>query len=173
MVAPPDGIVLGRHRDASKRRLVWFRRSVVVLVVALLAVGLAGVFGQSPRTSSFGATEATLTVEAPTTVRGGLFFQARFTIGALARLAHATLVLDEGWLEQLSINTVEPAPAAEESRDGRLALDFGPLQPGDRLVAYIQFQVNPTNIGRRSQGVTLADGERVIASVERTVTVFP
>jgi hypothetical protein len=173
MVPPPDGIVLDRHRDPSKARVVWFRRSVVVLVIALLAVGLAGVFGQSPRTSAVGGTEAKLTVAAPTRVRGGLFFQGRFTIEALERLAHATLVLDEGWLEHLSINTVEPAPAAEESRDGRLALDFGALQPGERLVAYIQFQVNPTNVGRRSQGVTLADGERVIASVERTVTVFP
>ena len=82
-------------------------------------------------------------------------------------------MLDEGWTEQLSINTLAPAPAAEETRDGMLALDYGALEPGEQLVAYLQFQVNPINVGRRSQDVVLADGERVIASVERPVTFLP
>ena len=119
------------------------------------------------------ATAATLSVEAPTRVRGGLFFQGRFTVEASQRLDHATLVLDEGWTEQLSVNTIAPAPEAEESRDGRLALDYGVLQAGERLVAYLQFQVNPASLGRRSQAVRLADGERVLVEVDRTITVFP
>jgi hypothetical protein len=173
MAAPPDGIDLDRHREAHGGRVVWFRRLVVLTVVALLVAGLAGLLGQSPVTSMAAGPDATLTVEAPTKLRGGLFFQGRFTIETRARLEHTTLVLDEGWAEELSINTIEPAPTAEESRDGRLALDYGPLDPGETLVAYLQFQVNPTNVGRRSQGVALADGDRVIASVDRTVTVLP
>jgi len=38
---------------------------------------------------------------------------------------------------------------------------------------YLQCQVNPTNVGRRSQDVALLDGNRPIVSVDRTVTVFP
>jgi len=38
---------------------------------------------------------------------------------------------------------------------------------------YIPFQVNPTTVGRRAQGVVLRDGGRRIAAVERTLTVFP
>ena len=37
----------------------------------------------------------------------------------------------------------------------------------------MQFQVNPTNVGRRSADVELYDGETLIATVERTMTVFP
>jgi len=67
----------------------------------------------------------------------------------------------------------EPAPAEEASRDGDLALSYGPLSEGDRLVVYMQLQVNPTNVGRRSADVGLYDGESLVARVERTITVFP
>jgi hypothetical protein len=40
-------------------------------------------------------------------------------------------------------------------------------------VLYMQFQVNPTNVGRRSADVGLYDGDELLASVDRTVTVFP
>lgn len=174
MAAAPDGIDLDRHRDAeASARTVWARRGFFGLLVAFVVVALAGVFGQRQTTSRADATAATLRVEAPTRVRGGLFFQGRFTVEANERLDHATLVLDEGWTEQLSVNTIAPAPEAEESRDGRLALDYGALEPGETLVAYLQFQVNPASLGRRSQAVRLADGERVLVEVDRTITVFP
>jgi hypothetical protein len=73
----------------------------------------------------------------------------------------------------MHINTIEPGPLKEASRDGDLALSFGSLAAGDRLVVYMQFQVNPTNVGRRSADVGLYDGEAQIASVDRTVTIFP
>ena len=62
----------------------------------------------------------------------------------------------------MSINTIEPAPVAETSRDGRLALDFGAVRPGERGgPRYLQFQVNPAQgLARRSQDVVLADARR-------------
>ncbi len=172
MSTPPDGILLERHLEPLSR-VVWFRRMVLLALVALLVVAFAGLLGQRPRTSVADAPAASLRVEAPTTLRGGLLFEGRFTVEARRRLEHATLVLDDGWLDQMSVNTIEPSPVSEESRDGRLALDFGRLEPGQRLVVYLQFQVNPTNVGRRSQDVALADRDRTIASVDRTVTVLP
>ncbi|MBA2568448.1 MAG: hypothetical protein H0V11_03780, partial [Actinobacteria bacterium] len=44
---------------------------------------------------------------------------------------------------------------------------------GRKLVVYLQYQVNPTNVGRRSQDVELYDGEVLLTEVDRTVTVFP
>jgi hypothetical protein len=114
-----------------------------------------------------------LEVSAPTAVRGGIYFQGRFTVEARQDIEKATLVLDSGWLESMHINTIEPAPVGESSRDGRLALDFGHLGPGDKLVAYLQFQVNPTNLGRRSQDVELYDDTTLLVRVDRTVTVLP
>jgi hypothetical protein len=37
----------------------------------------------------------------------------------------------------------------------------------------MQFQVNPTNVGRRSQDVELYDDTTVLARVDRTVTIYP
>jgi hypothetical protein len=170
----PEGIDLARHRDATPAsRFRWLRRGFLTVLGLFAALALIGVFGQPSRTSTAVGPKATLRVEAPTRARGGLFFEGRFTVDATTTLEHATLVLDEGWASQLSINTIEPAPASEESRDGLLALDFGRLEAGDRLVAYLQFQVNPASMGRRPQGVRLLDGEELLASVDRTFVVFP
>jgi hypothetical protein len=86
---------------------------------------------------------------------------------------NATLVLAPGWLESMHINTIEPAATEEASRDGDLALSYGPLAAGERLVVHMQFQVNPTNVGRRSADVGLYDGDELLTSVDRTVTIFP
>jgi hypothetical protein len=169
----PDGIELPRHGVSRRSVFAWLRRGFLALIALFVILALLDVFGQRPRTSAAVASEATLRVEAPTRVRGGLFFEGRFTIEARTALRHATLVLGEGWTNQLSINTIEPAPAGEASRNGLLALDFGPVEPGDRLVVHLQFQVNPASLGRRSQDVTLLDGDEVLASVDRTLTVFP
>ena len=143
-------------------------------LLALLAIAaLLGAFGQSARLSSAAAERATLEVSAPVRLRGGLFFQARFTIRAQGAIENATLVLARGWMESNHINTIEPAPTEEASRGGDLALSFGPLAAGDELVLYMQFQVNPTNVGRRSADVALYDGDELLARVDRTVTVFP
>jgi hypothetical protein len=73
----------------------------------------------------------------------------------------------------MHINTIEPAPVGEASRDGKLALDLGHVGAGDKVVLYMQFQVNPTNNGRRSQAVELYDDEELLTGVERDVTVWP
>jgi hypothetical protein len=37
----------------------------------------------------------------------------------------------------------------------------------------MQLQVNPTNVGRRSQDVALYDGGTLLTTIERTITIFP
>jgi hypothetical protein len=146
---------------------------VLGLLAAMALIALLGLVGQSARESGASAAAAELEVSAPNRVRGGLFFQGRFTVHAHDPVENATLVLAPGWLENLSINTIEPAPTEEASRDGHLTLSFGPLDPGERLVVYMQFQVNPTNVGIRSADVGLYDGDTEILTVDRTLTVFP
>jgi hypothetical protein len=169
----PAGLTRADNVDASARAELAARRILIGLIVLLAVLALANVFGQEERVSRAVASGASLEVSAPVRVRGGLFFQGRFTIGAGRQIEHATLVLDRGWLEGMHINTIEPAPIGESSRDGKLALDFGRVPAGDFLVAYLQFQVNPTNVARRSQDVELYDDGRLLARVDRTVTVLP
>ena len=139
----------------------------------VILAGLLNVFGQRPATSEAATAAAKLKVYAASRVRGGLFYQARFTIDARRDLKNATLVLDPGWAEGITINTVEPAPVGEASDDGRLVFELGHIPAGKRYLFFLQLQVNPTNVGRRSQNVDLLDGETPIAHIERTVTVFP
>jgi len=170
----PDGIVLRRHRDlVGRAQFAWLRRALLGLLVAFLVLGLLNVFGQRPSTTSAAAPPATLELTSPTSVRGGLMFEARFRIRAEQELKDAQLVLASGWLEGLTINTIEPSPIGEASRNGKLALDLGHVPAGQTYVLYMQFQVNPTNVGHRSQRVELQDGGSTIAAIDRSITVFP
>ena len=50
---------------------------------------------------------------------------------------------------------------------------FGHISAGHSYVFYLQFQLNPTDVGSRSETVELDDGSQPIVSIERTATVFP
>jgi hypothetical protein len=169
----PQSLTLKDNRDATEVYELGARRSFFALLTLVLVLGLADAFGQSPSGSRVEASAATLEVSAPTDVRGGIYFQGRFRISAHEQIEKATLVLDSGWAESMHINTIEPAPVGEASRDGDLALDFGHVAAGDSITVYLQFQVNPNNLGRRSQDVRLYDDTKLLAIAQRTVTIWP
>jgi hypothetical protein len=169
----PDELTLKVNRDREGKRDVLFRRGALSAILVLIALGLLNLFGQHPSATTAESPEARLEVHAAERVRGGLFYQARFRIDAVRELEEATLVLDPGWSEGITINTVEPAPVSEASRDGRLVFELGRIPAGQKHVFFLQLQVNPTNVGHRSQNVRLFDGDELLAMVERTVTVFP
>jgi hypothetical protein len=170
----PDRLTLRRHRDLEGReRRPWARWILLTLLAALLLLGLLNLFGQRPATSFADSSVASLKVYSPTRLRSGLFFMSRFTIEAHQEIENATLVLDPGWLEGMTLNTLEPAPIGEASRDGKIAIELGRVPAGQRYLFFLHFQVNPTNFGRRSQDVDLADGEERILHIDRSVTVWP
>jgi hypothetical protein len=175
MAQPPQLLTLKRHRDLEGlyNAGIVVRRIAYLILGVLALLGLLTLFGQRPSTATADATAARLELYAPSHVRGGLLFMARFRITAKQDLKKATLVLDPGWAESMTINTIEPAPTDETSEEGRIALTLGPIKAGDSFLLFMQFQVNPTNVGRRSQNVELRDGETHIATIHRDVTVFP
>ncbi len=149
------------------------RRAVMTLFAAIAVLGLWGLFGQRASESSATGAAAAMRLTAPATVRGGLFFQARLDIRARQAIEHPRIVLDEGWVEGLQANSIEPAAESESSRDGRVVLSYGAVEAGASLVVWLQFEVNPTNVGRRSFAVELDDSETPIARVDRDLTVLP
>lgn len=174
MADQPDGIVLRRHRDLEGRRWhPWLRRASLGLIALVLVLGLLDVFGQETSTTRAEAGAATLSVSAPSAVRGGLLFQARITTEVHTDLREATLVLNQAWLEGLTVNTIEPSPLNEASRDGNLAFDLGHLAAGSKHVLYLDYQVNPTTVGSRTLRLELQDGETSVTSLERTLRIFP
>ena len=169
----PDQIVLKVARDREGKRDVLLRRSIFSAILVLLALALFNVFGQRPSTVGANSAAGSLELYAPERVRSGLIYEARFTIDAERELEETTLVLDPGWAEGMTINTIEPAPIGEASRDGKLVFELGRVPAGQKHVVYFQMQVNPTNVGRRDQNVELFDGDELIATIDRTLTVFP
>jgi hypothetical protein len=169
----PDYLALERHRDDPRRGGMATRRVSLTLLSLFLLAALFNVFGQRPDSSDAAAPAASLKVYAPAHVRSGLYFEARFTIDARRELKDAAVVLDSGWLEGMTLNTVEPAPLGEASRDGKLVLQLGHIPAGKKYLLFLQFQVNPTNVGHRAQGATLEDGGKPILRVPRQITVYP
>jgi hypothetical protein len=173
MATPPPYLTLRRNRDLVGRHEVPVRRALIVLLSLFLLAGLLNVFGQRPDTVHAASSAASLKLYAPSHVRGGLYYEARFTIDAHRELKNAMLVLDPGWAEGTTINTIEPSPLGEASRDGKLVLTLGHIRGGSTYILFMQLQVNPTNVGRRSQDAALYDGGTSLARIDRTVTVFP
>ena len=174
MADVPYQIVLKRHRDLEGRaREVWVRRGLFLLVPLVSVLGLVNLFGQRPESTTKSASAASLKLYAPARVRSGLLWQARFHITAHEDLKQATLVLDPGWLESTTVNTIEPSPVGEASDNGRLSLDLGHIPAGGSYLLFMQFQTNPTNVGHRSADVTLKDGDKTILRIDRAITVFP
>jgi hypothetical protein len=171
----PDLLTLKRNRDLEGVLPgVWIRRGILVLLTAFLVVGLANVFGQRPITETAVVPAAKLSVYAPNRLRGGDLFSARFHISARRELKDARLVLEQGWAEGMAINTIEPSPLGEASADGRLSFDLGHVPAGQSYVLYAQFQVNPTNVAwNRPAGVRLLDGDTTLATIHRSLIVFP
>jgi hypothetical protein len=171
---PPGDIDLARHRDLEGRRLAeWLKLAFIALLVAVVVVALLNVFGQRQAKSTARAPAATMTVSAPSRVRGGLLYQARIHVHAHRPIQKPNLILDEGWFQQTTVNAIEPQPSAESSQNGRVELSFDPLKAGDTLVVWIYFQVNPTNVGRHHTDVELADGSDRLLKVDRTQFNFP
>jgi hypothetical protein len=174
MPGAPETLTLRRHRDLRGRGWqIWLRRGLMSLIVLVPVLALFNVFGQRPATSKASAAKASLSLYAPTHLRGGLLYMARFRITARSELNRAILILSSGWAEGITINTIEPTPIGEGSANGKLALELGHIPAGKSYVLFMDFQVNPTNVGHRAQDVTLADGSTVLLSIHRNVTVFP
>jgi hypothetical protein len=172
----PDLLDLGRHRDWEGRSYErWMPNALFALICLVPLLALFNVFGQKPAVERVASPSgaATLELTAPNAVRGGLLFQARFDIRAQREIKDAVLVLDAGWLESLTMNTAEPSPANETSRNGSIALDLGNIPAGKLWRQYLEFQANPVNLGSQPQGVTLYDGNVPLLHLERDITVWP
>jgi hypothetical protein len=173
-VAIPQGLDQARHVELDGRRgQPLIRRAFMVVLGAIVLLALANTFGQHPSTSRASAGFATLEVQSPSRLRGGLIFQTRITVHARTAIAHPALVLQKGWFESMSVNSMVPDPTTQTSLDGNVRLAFPRIPAGATSTFWIYFQVNPTNVGRRSEDVTLLGGPGQRLEIRRALTVFP
>jgi hypothetical protein len=170
----PVELDLSRHRDLAGRTWhPWVSRALLAAVLAVLVAALFNVFGQRPTTSRAAGSAAILSVYSPSRVRGGLLYTARFHVTARKRLKSAALVLDPGWVEGMQVNSINPQPVGEASENGKIYLELGHIPVGQSAIYFIEFQVDPTNVGHRSQDVRLDDAGRTLLTIHRTITIYP
>src|SRR4051794_12652337 len=99
MSSAPEGIVLKRDRDLQGRaREIWVRRGLFALLPLVCVLALLNTFGQRPVALSESVAAASVKVYAPTRVRSGDLFEARFNVTPRQDLDNARLVLGPGWL---------------------------------------------------------------------------
>jgi len=170
----PDGITLERNRDLrGLARTPWLRRGLLCLIAVLPLLALLGFFGQKPSTSSAASPVASMSVTAPSRLRGGLIFQVRVRVVARQPIHQLELAFDRGWWNSMSVNSIAPEPSSSSSENGKVVLSYGGLPAGQSLICWIYFQVNPTNVGNRREDVELLDGSRRLLHIHRSVTIFP
>jgi hypothetical protein len=171
--APPT-LTVTVNRDRNRWwQSPWIRRVLLLVPLALALLGLANFFGQRPVSDASAAPAARLAVKAPVRARSGLIYAARFEIDAARELKDATLLLDQGWADGYTVNGQAPQPLTQGSADGRIVYGFGHVPAGKRLTFWLSLQVNPTTVGHRRQDVSLYDGDQLVTTVHRTLTIFP
>jgi hypothetical protein len=170
----PEGLDRGRNLDlAGRGHGPWWRRAGLALIGAFAVAALLNTFGQADVTTNGAGPAATLKIRAPKRVRGGLLYQARFELTALQPITLPKIVLERGWNDGLTINTLEPQPVGEAARGDRLVFTFNKMQAGDKTTLWIDYQVNPTHLGTTNQDVEVDDRNVVLLRIHRTLTTFP
>jgi hypothetical protein len=170
----PVGIDRARHQDLTGRNHhVWWRRAALAVIAAVPVLGLLNVFGQHATPITYRSAAASLVINSPARVRGGLVFTTEIVITPRRQLHDARLYLDNGWFEAMSLNGVAPQPSAESAQGHWQVWDFGKIPAATVFHVWISWQTNPTNIGRHSQAVALYDGGTLLMTAQRTLTVFP
>lgn len=171
---PPDGISLERHVElAGRQQSPWLRRALLCCITALPVLALLNVFGQDPSSSTASSPAATLTVTAPEHLRSGLIFQVKVKVQAHQEIKQLQIAFDTGWWESMSVNSIEPNPGNQTSHNGQVVLGYGNLPAGQTLISWVYFQVNPTNVGKRREDVSIQDANKLLVRIHRSATIFP
>ena len=109
---------------------MWYRRLLLCLIAVLPVLALLNVFGQHPTVSAARPPAADLKITAPARLRSGLIFQVRAQVTAHRTIAKPQLVFSPGWWESMSVNSMEPDPSSQSSRNGSVVLTYASFPPG-------------------------------------------
>lgn len=174
MAELPEGLTPERNRDLRGHLASpVYRRVLLCCIAALPILALLNVFGQHATTSTAHTSAVDVSVTAPARLRSGLIFQVRVEIRSHRKIKELEAVFDRGWWDAMSVNSIVPEPAEESSDEGSVVLDYGKLEPNDKLVFWIYVQVNPTNAGKRREDIEIRDDMAPLAHIHRSMTIFP
>lgn len=174
MAELPEGLTPERNRDLrGPLASPIYRRVLLCCIAAIPILALLNVFGQRATTSAAHTPSVDVSVTAPARLRSGLIFQVRVEVRAHRNIKELEVVLDRGWWDAMSVNSIVPEPTEETSEEGQVVLSYGKLDPNEKLVFWIYVQVNPTNVGKRREDIEIRDNMTPLAHIHRSMTIFP
>ena len=149
------------------------RRIGIGLLTLMCLLGLLNVFGQRTAVTRTDGAAASLMVDSPEHMRGGVIFTTQITVTAHRKLNDAQVRLSGDWFRGMTFNGIAPQANNETASDQGVTFDYGSLDAGDSLPIWISWQVNPTNVGIRPEDIVVSDGSSELVSVHRQRWVFP
>jgi hypothetical protein len=168
---PPEGI-----GDDHQRPYGGWRRHAsplsIVVFGAVVVLALTGALGhERDWHASRGGVE--LHVHAPAVIRNGEFLEMRFRVIGDERIEELVIGVEPALWEDLTVNTMIPAPTEEASEDGEFRFTFSALEPDTEFLWKVDLQVNPDVVLGNRGGVTVYDGEEPLVATELAVEVLP
>ncbi len=168
----PDGI---EERHVAPKRGIRRHESAIALGTLTLVVvaSLLGFFGRPDSARTATTNRAELEVFGPSLIRNGEFFEMRFRVRAHETLSEAVIAIDEAVWEDLTVNTIIPAPVDETHENGQFRFRLGEIAAGTEFLLKVDLQINPDFIGQNVGEIALLDGDDEIASLEYELGVLP
>jgi hypothetical protein len=168
----PIGLDRARHLERGHHSALPRRIGLSLLALACL-LGLFNLFGQRTTTSRADGSAASLTIESPERLRGGLVFTTQITVTAHQKLNDAQVRLSGDWFKGMTFNGIAPQAESQSSSADGITFDYGSLDAGESMPIWISWQVNPTTLGLRTETVAVSDGASQLVSIRRSRWVFP
>lgn len=160
----------------TARRERTARRVLAALLIAIVALALAGRLGTSEQTARAVAADGTeLEVSYSRITRRGLSTPLEVRVRRPTAFGRAPVVLriSSSYFELWDVNDLHPEPAAERSEGDAVVLEFDPPEGGDTLRVHFDSRTDPSFGGSRAAQVELADGRRRLAAVDIETRVLP
>lgn len=167
----PDGIGERNVRPVAAWRTHASALGLVIFGSVVLAA-LTGLPGHE-RTWTAEADGARLAVHTSEVIRNGEFFEMRIRVKASAEIGELVIGVTDGIWQDMTVNSMIPAPADEQNLDGETRFTFSGLEAGSELLWKIDLQVNPDIVGGNGGQVTVYDGDEKLGATEIGITVLP
>ena len=153
------------------------RRVLAALLVAIVALAVAGVLGARDQTATAVAADGTeLEVTYSRVTRRGLSAPLKVEVRRPApfpRGEPVVLRISSRYFDLWDANAVQPEPDAERSEGESLVLEFHPPQRGDTLRVLFDSRVDPSFGGSRTALVELMGGRAPLAFIDVETRVLP
>ena len=169
----PDGLTK-KHGNPRGRPADRLQLLPLVVLVAIGGIGLSGLLGGGAAGTTETAKGVTqISVETPTILRSGEYFERRIEVTADAPIVDLSIAVSEDLLEGVTVNSTAPEPESQAFEDGSYVFSFGAFDAGQRLVFQSQLQTNPSAIGVTEGEVIVRDGDTELARLPLRITVLP